>query len=100
MVLTQQAFEEVRLRLRSMVRRNVIYTFIYLGIVVLGFLPYVLNGLDLSDLPTSKIVYNALLLAVVLLLALDVVTLRRLITTGTVSAATGAVASNAATVVV
>ena len=88
----------VRRGLRIMVRRNVIYTILYSVIVVLTIVPYIEN--NLSDMPTQLIVYNALLFAVVVLLALDVATISSLLMSGTVSAATAAIASNAATVVV
>ena len=82
-----------------MCKRNVVYTILYSVIVFLSFLPLINGTADASSYPSWFVAYNALLLAIVALLALDVVTIGWLMSSGTVVAANAAIASNAATVV-
>ena len=90
----------VRCGLAQLMRRSIVAMVLYSVIAVLYLLPFLESSeLSLSDMPTSIIIYNALLCVIVLLLALDVATLATLMNRGTVSTAAAATASNAATVV-
>ena len=89
----------VRMGLGRLMRRSIFQMILYGVVAFLYLLPFLESSeLSLSDMPTSIAIYNALLLLIVVLLALDVATLATLKSKGSVSAAAAAVVSNAATV--